>query len=210
LLLVLLAAPALAQDSESSQWELGADIGYGAYRNGSIFAPGGNATAGIRNRFTAGAVVCEDLYEHFSGEVRYQYQDGHPFLSSAGTAKDIQGQSHTFTYDLLVHLKPRAAKIRPFAAAGAGAKYYEINGPVPNPQPVPAIATLNHINEWKFVVSLGGGVKVRLTDHWMLRGGFRDYLTQFPKRQLAPAANGTARGIFQQFTPMFGVSYLFW
>ena len=88
----------------------GRDIGYGAYRNGSIFSPGGDATAGIRNRFAVGAVLCEDHFEHFSGEIRYEYQDGHPFLSSGAISKDIQGQSHTFTYDVLFHLKPRASR----------------------------------------------------------------------------------------------------
>jgi opacity protein-like surface antigen len=202
--LLAAALPACAQD-----WEFGADIGYGAYRNGSIFAPGGDATAGIRNRFAAGAVVCEDLYDRVSGELRYEYQDGHPFLASAGAEKDIQGQSHTFTYDVLIHFKPREQKLRPFVALGAGVKLYEIAGPAPNPQPIPSIATLNAIDEWKFVASIGGGVKYRWRGHILLRGDFRDYLTQFPKRQIAPAANGTARGIFQQFTPMFGVSYVF-
>jgi opacity protein-like surface antigen len=202
------ALPALAQ-ADFSQWELGANLGYGIYRNGTIYAPGGNATAGIRNRFTAGATVCEDLYTYFSGEARYEYHDGHPFLSSGGMAKDIQGQSHTFTYEVLFHLKPRGARIRPYIAAGPGAKGYIIAGPPPKPQPFPAIATLNPIDEWKFVTSIGAGVKYRIREHVLLRADFRDYLTQFPKRQLAPAANGTARGIFQQFTPMFGVSYVF-
>lgn len=206
--LCLLALPVLAQ-SQYSQWEIGADIGYGIYRDGTIYSPGGDATAGIRNRFAAGAVICEDLYDRVSGEFRYQYQDGHPFLSSGGVSKDIQGQSHTFTYDALFHFKPRDRKIRPFIAAGAGMKYYEIVGPAPVPQPIPSIATLNSIKEWKFTVSLGGGVKVQLREHILVRADFRDYLTQFPKRQIAPALNGTARGIFQQFTSMFGVSYTF-
>ncbi len=204
LALLSVALPAAAQ-----QWEIGGDIGYGVYRSGSIYSPAGDATAGIRNRFTAGAVVCEDLHEYISGEIRYQYQDGHPFLSSGSVSKDIQGQSHTFTYDVLFHFKPRGQKIRPFVAAGAGVKYYEIAGPAPSPQPIPSIATLNSIDEWKFAASLGGGVKYQLREHILLRGDFRDYLTQFPKRQIAPAPNGTARGIFQQFTPMFGVSYTF-
>ena len=59
------------------------------------------------------------------------------------------------------------------------------------------------------VISLGGGVKLRLYKNIILRGDFRDYLTTFPRRQIVPAANGTARGIFQQFTPLFGVSYTF-
>jgi opacity protein-like surface antigen len=195
--------------ASGQQYEIGADIGYGIYRNGTIYAPGGNAAAGIRNRFVAGAVVGEDLYEHLSGEFRYQYQDGHPFLSSGGAAKDIQGQSHTFTYETLFHARPRNSRVRPFAAAGVGGKYYDISGPAPNPQPIPSIATLNAISEWKLAASFGGGVKIRLQKHILVRGDFRDYLTTFPKRQLAPATNGTARGIFQQFTPFFGVSYVF-
>jgi opacity protein-like surface antigen len=200
---------ATAQTSTYSQWELGGDFGYGIYRNGTIFSPAGNATAGIRNRFVAGAYLAEDLYDHFSGELHYLYQDGHPFLSTNSVSKDMQGQSHTITYDALFHFKPRDSKLRPFVAAGAGVKGYTVVGPPPVPQPIPAIATLNRINEWKFVASLGGGIKYRLRDHISLRVDFRDYLTQFPKRQISPAANGTARGIFQQFTPTIGVGYVF-
>lgn len=207
-ILFLAALPALSQP-EYGRWEIGGDIGYGAYHNGSIFSPGGDATAGIRNRFAAGAVLCEDLYEHFSGEIRYQYQDGHPFLSSGSVSKDIQGQSHALTYDALFQIKRRSAKIRPFIAAGVGGKYYNTVGPPPIPQPIPTIATLNNISQWEAVASLGGGVKYHLGEHVVLRGDFRDYITAFPKSQLRPALNGTARGIFQQFTPMFGVGYVF-
>jgi hypothetical protein len=207
-ILCLAALPAFAQ-TEYSRWEVGGDIGYGVYRNGTIFSSTGVATAGIRNRFAAGAVLCEDLYEHFSGEIRYQYQDAHPFLSSGSVAKDIQGQSHTLTYDALFQLKRRSSKIRPFVAAGVGGKYYNTVGPPPVPQPIPAIATLNNVSQWEAVGSFGGGVKYHLRDHIVLRGDFRDYVTAFPKNQLRPAPNGTARGIFQQFTPMFGVSAVF-
>ncbi len=207
--MLFLATAAAHAQATYSRWEIGGDIGYGAYRNGTIFANGATATAGIRNGVAAGAVIGEDLYEHFSGEIRYEYQDGHPFLSSGSVSKDIQGQSHTITYDFLVHLTPRESRFRPFAAAGVGAKDYAITGPAQNPQPLPTIGTLNHVDQWRFVVSLGGGVKVRLMSHVLARFDFRDYLTQFPKRQLAPVANGTARGLFQQFTPMFGLSYIF-
>src|SRR5690348_730111 len=83
------------------QWEVGATIGYGVYRNGSVYAPAGKVTAGVRNRFVAGAVFGEDLYEHISGELRYLYQDGDPFVSARGTQGNIQGQSHAVHYDLL-------------------------------------------------------------------------------------------------------------
>jgi len=200
----LFAPGCLAQDTE-----IGGAIGYGVYRDGSIYAPGGKAEAGIRNRFAAGVVFGDDLYNHLSGEIRYLYHDGHAFLSAGGVKADMQGQSHTFTYDLLFHLKEREHRIRPFFVAGGGVKGYVVAGPAPLPQPIPNIASLVTVDEWKPVISLGGGVKFRFYKNIILRGDFRDYLTTFPRRQIVPAANGTARGIFQQFTPFFGVSYTF-
>src|ERR1019366_2015735 len=96
-----------------------------------------------------------------------------------------------------------------FAAAGAGAKGYVIAGPAPFLQPLAALGTLTTHDEWKFVADLGGGVKFRLTDHIQARLDFRDYISAFPKVQIAPTGSNTARGIFQQFTPLFGLSYVF-
>jgi hypothetical protein len=48
-----------------------------------------------------------------------------------------------------------------------------------------------------------------LTDHILVRADFRDYITAFPTRLIVPAANGTDHGIFNQFTPLVGVSYVF-
>ncbi len=192
-----------------AQYEFGGSIGYGIYRNGTVFGAGSTADAGIRNRFAAGAVFGEEMYNYISGEVRYLYHDGHPFVSSGGNKTDIQGQSQTFTYDLLFHFEPRERRMRFFVAGGAGAKGYIIAGPAPTVQPLANIVTLTTQDQWMLVVDLGGGVKYALTKHVQLRGDFRDYLTKFPKQQIAPAPGNTARGIFQQFTPLFGVSYVF-
>ena len=201
---LLLAGSSLAQD-----YEFGGAIGYGLYRDGSVYAPGAVAGAGILNRFAAGAVFGEDLYDYVSGEVRYLYQDGHPYLKYDGVRTDIQGQSHAITYDMLFHFKPRGSRFRPFIAGGLGAKDYVIAGPAPYPQPIPNIATLNAVDQWKFVVSVGGGVKYKIQTHVLLRLDFRDYINTFPKAQIMPAPHNTARGVFEQFTPLFGVSYLF-
>src|ERR1051326_2032232 len=101
-------------------WEFGGAFGYGVYRNGTIFGAGTSADAGIRNRFAAGWVVGEDLYNHLSGEIRYLYHDGHPFLSTSSVKSDIQGQSHAFHYDLLYHPTGRDRRLRPFVAGGVG------------------------------------------------------------------------------------------
>jgi outer membrane protein W len=110
---------------------------------------------------------------------------------------------------MLFHFKDREHKFRPFLAAGLGTKGYIIAGPAPYPQPVPSIATLNSTDQWKFATAVGGGVKCRLQEHVLLRIDFLDYITTFPRQQILPAPHNTARGVFEQFTPLFGVSYSF-
>jgi opacity protein-like surface antigen len=204
---VLLACAARAQPPE--QYQIGAQIGYGFYRNGSIFSSEGTAKAGIRNRFAAGIVLGFDFQEYVSCEFQYLYHDGHPFLQATGVKVDMQGQSHALTVEALFHFKDRRHRWRPYLIAGAGAKGYIIAGPEPFPQPVPQIASLVANDVWKVVFNLGGGVKLRLRDHLLLRAEFLNYLTTFPRTQIVPAPHNTARGIFEQLTPLFGVSYTF-
>jgi hypothetical protein len=103
----------------------------------------------------------------------------------------------------------RNRRLRPFIVGGVGAKDYAIAGPEPFPQPIPQIATLTTNDVWKVVFVPGGGVQYLLRPHMLLRAELRDYITTFPRTQIVPAPRNTARGIFQQFTPLFGVSYAF-
>ncbi len=193
----------------AQHYEFGADVGYGFYRNGSIYSGSGTIQAGIRNRFGAGIILGDDFSRYVSVEFNYLYHDGHPFLQGAGVKADIQGQSHTVTPELLFHFKDRTQRLRPYLKGGVGAKDYVIAGPAPFPQPIPQIASLTTNDIWKVAFSAGGGVKYRLMDHVLLRAEFLDYLTTFPRQQIVPAPHNTARGIFEQFTPLFGVSYTF-
>ena len=193
----------------AQQYDVSGLLGYGVYRDVRINSADGTATAGIRNRFTAGALIGEDLYSHISGEIRYLYHDGDPFLSTGSVRGNIQGQSHTFNYDALFHVYDRDRRFRPFVAIGIGGKYYRTSGPAPVPQPLPQIASLVMVNQWQFVTDVGFGFKYRLRNHLMMRGDFRDYITPFPKKLFAPSANGTDRGLFQQFTPTLGIGYWF-
>jgi opacity protein-like surface antigen len=175
----------------------------------SINSAAGTATAGIRNRFVAGAVIGEDLYQHIGGEIRYVYQDGDPFISMGGVRGNIQGQSHSFSYDVLFHLRDPDYKFRPYIAAGIGAKYYRVTGPAPVPQPLPQVASLATENDWKIQYDFGFGVKYRLSHHVYLRADFRDYITPFPKDIFVAVPGATDRGIFNQFTPTVGITYAF-
>jgi opacity protein-like surface antigen len=190
-------------------YEIGADFGYGFYRDGSILYSGGSVEAGIRNRFAAGIILGWDFSRYVSGEFWYLYQDGHPFLQAPGLKVDIQGQSQALTTGLLFHFKGRDQRLRPFLTGMAGSKGYIIAGPAPYPQPVPQIASLVTNDVWKVAFAVGGGVKYRVQRHALLRVEFLDYLTTFPRTQIVPAPHNTARGIFEQFTPVFGASYTF-
>jgi opacity protein-like surface antigen len=201
---ILFAAAAWGQT-----YDIGADIGYGFYRNGSIYSSAGTAEAGIRNRFAAGIVLGDEFSKYVSAEFQYLYHDGHPFLQAPGVKVDIQGQSHALTCNLLFHFKTREHRWRPFVEGGAGGKEYVIAGPEPFPQPIPQIASLTTNDVWKVVFSVGGGVKLGVLPHMLLRAEFRDYLTTFPRQQIVPAPHNTARGIAEQFTPLLGVSYIF-
>src|SRR5437588_10108922 len=121
----------------AQRYELGADVGYGFYRSGSIYSASGKAQAGIRNRFAAGVILGDDFSDYVSAEFRYLYHDGHPFLAAGGVKTDIQGESHALTYELLFHFKDREHRLRPFILGGAGARVYLISGPEPFPQPIP-------------------------------------------------------------------------
>jgi hypothetical protein len=198
-----------AAASWAQTYELGANIGYGIYHDGTIFSPQGTAEAGIQNRFAAGLVLGDEFSDYVSAEIQYLYHDGHPFLTYQGTRTDIQGNNFAITYNFLFHFKKQEARWRPFLEGGMGAKYYAIAGPVPNPQPAPQIATLTSNDVWKVVFVPAGGIKFRLRKHMDMRVEFRDYLTTFPRTQIVPATGNTARGILQQFTPLFGLGYSF-
>ncbi|HUA60620.1 MAG TPA: outer membrane beta-barrel protein [Verrucomicrobiae bacterium] len=204
LAVVLFVAAAWGQ-----QYEIGADVGYGIYHDGTVFSTQGTAAAGILNRFAAGIVFGDEFSDYASAELQYLYQDGHPFLRYAGTRTDIQGNSEAVTYSFLFHFKKQDHRWRPFLEGGMGAKGYIIAGPAPNPQPIPQIATLTANDVWKVVFVPGAGIQLRVIKHMDMRVEFRDYLTTFPRSQIMPAAGNTARGIFQQFTPLFGIAYTF-
>jgi hypothetical protein len=191
------------------EFQIGGGGGYGLYRKTTVFAPAGQVTAGIRSRFVLTAWITDDLYEHVSGEFRYTYQDGDPYLQQGADRVNLQGQSHAFDYDILWHIRNTDRAVRPFIVTGLGVKRYLVSGP-PNPsQPFTEIATLNDTHDTRFLVILGGGVNLKLGARWRLQFDVRDYITKFPKELISPAPYGTARGLFQQITPMIGLAYAF-
>ena len=205
----LLVGFLIAAACGAQTWEAGGGLGYGIYHNGSISSAAGTADAGVRNRYAVTGYVTEDLFDRFSGEVRYVFQPGNSFLSSGATTGTVPAQSHAITYDALIHFTPRGSRIRPYVGGGVGGKYYESTGGVPSPQPLPRIAGMTNQSEWKPVFDIAGGVRIRIRDHFTVRGDLHDYITTFPHQLFTPVANASVRGVFHQFTPMFGVGVNF-
>jgi hypothetical protein len=201
---VLFVSAAFAQ-----QFEIGGLVGYGFYNNVSASSSTGTVQAGFTNQIVGGAVLCEDLYEHFSGEVRYLYQDGHPFVSGPGFRAERAGHSQTLTYDMLFHVFDRDHRVRPFVAAGVGGKYFgraDVASPV---VAAPQVAVLVNAGQWKVVGDFGLGVKFRLQRHVIFRAEIRDYISPFPSRQIALVGNGVIHGVLNDVTPLVGLSYSF-
>jgi hypothetical protein len=191
------------------QWELGAGSGYGFYRNASIDSPAGSANAGFRDNYVITAWFGQDLYEHVSGEFRYTYQNGGPFIQSGGLQTGLQGQSNAFHYDALFHFRRRHVSIRPYLAAGIGAKIYVVSGPAILFQPLSPIGLLTTNDETKFLASFGAGITLSLGSWVRIRLDFRDYITAFPSKLIVPAPGGSSNGILHQLTPMAGIAFAF-
>ena len=199
----------MAGASFAQDWVIGGGVGYGAYRNASITSGTTTADAGFRNTAVVAATASEDLYEHFSGEFRYVYHRGESFLESGSAKGEVKAQSHTFVYDALIHFRPRAERIRPFVAGGVGAKYFDTTGTVPSPQPLRNVALLTTQSQWRPVFDFGGGVKIRLVEHVVVTGEFRDYIALFPDKLFSTVSSAKREGVLHQFTPMFGIGYIF-
>jgi hypothetical protein len=203
---LLLASGCVAQER---QWEVGAAAGFGIMQNATISNPSGSASAGVDNRFAAGVVFGQDLYQHLGGEVRYTFRDDDLVLKSGGSKVNMDGESHLVQYDMLFHATGKSSRIRPYAAAGAGIRWFLGTGHEYLNQPLGNFALLTKTNEVEPLLSVGGGVKVRLGGRMDIRLDFRDYISPFPQRLFATASGARIHGWLNDLVPFAGVSWLF-
>ena len=207
-----LALVALAGSSGcyAQSWSVGVAGGFGWYNDAKITnAAGSSASAGFGPRFAAGGVVGEDVSEHFGGELRYTYRDGDSELRFNGREANLDAAAHALHFDFLAYATGRHARLRPFLAGGAGIKRYTGTGRIDPAQPLTSFALLAHADEVKALVSFGGGVKLQLADHWVVRVDFRDYATPFPEHVIVPAPGAKGHGWLHDFVPLFGVDWTF-
>ncbi|MEO7142779.1 MAG: outer membrane beta-barrel protein [Bryobacteraceae bacterium] len=191
------------------KWEFGAGAGGGFYTSETVTSPAGNADAKFAMGLAGSAWLVNNSGRLLSGELRYDFQQGDMKLTSGGASASFGAQSHAIHYDFVLNAMPAGSRIRPFVAAGGGVKIYRGTGTEVEFQPLGNIALLTKTHELKPLVSVGGGVKFRISNAISLRVEVHDYLTPFPQQVIAPALNAKVGGWLQDIVPMIGLSFVF-
>ncbi len=111
--------------------------------------------------------VTLNSWNHFGQEFGYAYNRSHLLFGG----QDQGGMAiHQGFYNLLAYATPEGSRFRPFVAGG---------GHFSNFVPPGASATQGQGSN-KFGVNYGGGIKVRVSEKFLVRGDYRQYLTGKP------------------------------
>jgi len=200
----VLAVPALAQ-----KYEFGVNGGASFYQSKQVSNTRGSADAGFSPGWIVGVTIGHNMYSHIGGELRYSYVKNGMKLTSGNAKATFGGEAHAIHYDLLIHSRDTAARVRPYVAVGAGAKIYRGTGAEQAFQPLSDIAILTKTNEPQGLVSFGGGVKVKIAEKMWFRFDVRDYLTPFPKKVITPATGSSVSGWLNNIVPTAGLTFTF-
>jgi hypothetical protein len=194
----------------AQQYEIGGAVGGAFAKNGTVSSPAGSAAAGFNTGAGFSVLLGNSMYPSLGGEVRMTMLRQDLKLSAGGVEPTFGAQSYALHYDLLFQLPKGRSKVRPFAAAGGGFKLYRGTGKEAAYQPLgSSFAYLTKTQQWEPMASVGGGVKVEIAPRMLLRAEFRDYITPFPKKVIAPAPGAKASGWVNNIVPLIGISFLF-
>jgi hypothetical protein len=208
-ILMVCASLAAAPQAWAQKWEFGGGVGGGFYTSRDVTAPGGSASAKIQSNLSGSAWLDNNGQGRWGGELRYDYQAGDLQLSQGGTQASFAAYSQAFHYDFLYHFSDVESTIRPFVAVGAGVKIYKGTGTQVVFQPLNNFALLSQDQDLTALISAGGGIKVKLAPHLVLRLEVHDFLTPFPNKVITPAANAKVGGWLQDVVPMAGPGFTF-
>lgn len=206
--LFVCATLVLASSASAQKWEFGGGVGGGFYTSDTVTSPSGSAGAKFNMGVAGSAWLANTTSRRFSGELRYDYQMGDMHLGSNGATANFGAQTHAVHYDILWQPGSSEGRVHPFVAFGGGVKVYRGTGAEQVYQPLENIALLTKVNQLEPLVSVGTGLKFRVSNRINFRLEVHDYLTPFPRNVIAPAQNAKVGGWLQDIVPMFGVSFL--
>jgi hypothetical protein len=204
ILLITAAGACFAQ-----QWEFGGVGGAGFLSNVNVSSPLGSAKAGFQPGGAFGAFFGQSIGTHFAGEVRYEFLQSNLELSSGGSTAHFSGNAHAIHYDLIWHTNRKESQVQFFAAAGGGIKIWQGTGTEQAYQPLMQYGYFTKTRVVKPMASVGGGITYRVSQKVYLRTEFRDFITMFPDKLIAPAPNAKYGSILHDFVPMVGLDYVF-
>ena len=200
---------ALAPAAVAQKWEIGGGVGASFYPANTITNGSASASLDTQNGLAGSVWLANTAVGHWGGEVRLDYSRGDLQLSSGNTKAAFNSEAYAMHYDFQWYPIQSESRIRPYVTAGAGIKYYRGIGNEVEFQPLSQFALLSKTNQLKPMLSVGGGVKFRVTDRFGVRVEVHDYLTTFPDNMVVPNAGSKISGWMQSIVPMVGVSYLF-
>ena len=204
ILVVSASGAALAQ-----QWEFGGVGGGGFLSTVNASSSLGSATAGFQPGGMVGAFFGQNLFTHFTGEIRYEFMQNNLQLSSGGQTAHFTGYAHLVHYDLLWHTNKKDSRAQFFAAAGGGIKLFQGTGTEAAFQPLSQFGYFTKTHSLKPMASVGAGITWSLTRKVYLRTEVRDFITAFPKEVITPPQNVKYGSILHDIVPMVGIDYVF-
>jgi len=184
------AGAAFAQSAEVSL-----NAGESMLRNKSLgnLTASDNTVAGadFGTNFHLSLKMTLNSWKFFGQEFGYNYNRGS--IKAAGS--DVGGMPvHQGFYDLLAYATKEGKKIRPFAGAGV---HFSSFFP-------PGASVFNGNGITKFGFNYGGGVKVRVSDAFLVRRDAHDYETPKPDLGLP-----NEKGWLHQLVVSAGVAFVF-
>jgi hypothetical protein len=198
---------ALAASCFGQQWEFGGSGGAGFLSNVNVSSPAGSATAGFQSGGAFGGYFGQNLYPHWSGEVRYMYLQNDLHIQSGGTNATFDGNAHVLHYDILYHTNRKGSKMQAFVAVGGGMKLFRGTGTPEAYQANYQFGYMTNTQQLKPMGDAGAGLRFELKPRLFMRLEFRDYVTPFPEKIIAPAPGAKYGKILNDFVPMASISY---
>lgn len=139
---------------------------------------------------------------HFSHEFGYTFNSGEVnniWRTPITPDKTITGPANIrqFSYNLLLHARPSGSRVRPYAAVGPALQMIRVSDPMTSHRGIFRFAFKEVgiiLGAWNFgslppfegggifqpALQYGGGVKIYLSEHWLLRADFRETLSAQP------------------------------
>jgi len=204
LLICLVVAAGAAQ---AQSFEIGVIGGVAVSRSIPIGGAPADTSAGFQPGAAVGFLLSQDLYSHFSGEIRYLFEQRDLRVASGGQTASMGGQAHAIYYDLIYNTRTREERVRPYVAVGGGMKLFRGTGAEEAYRPLMQYAYLTQTHQFEPLLSVGGGVKWRVGSRMVFRVECRDQITRFPNQLIAPAPGMTLKGWLHDLVPMAGLTW---